>query len=117
MLISLPWPPKQSSPNGSQGNFYGKAAAGKKYRDTCLLECIAQKVPRMDGLLEVDIMFCAPNLRRYDLDNALAKAKRGLDAVAERIGVDDADWHKITLRRGAPIKGGRIFLTVKETTC
>jgi crossover junction endodeoxyribonuclease RusA len=115
MLISLPWPPKQSSPNGSQGNFYGKAAAGKKYRDTCLLECIAQKVQRMSGPVDVDVMFCPPSARRYDLDNALAKAKRGLDAVAERIGVDDADWHKITLRRGAPIKGGRIFLTVKET--
>ena len=46
MKLTLPWPPAKSSPNGPQGDFYGKAAAGKKYKNACLLECIAQKLPR-----------------------------------------------------------------------
>lgn len=113
-VITLPWPPKQSSPNGSQGDWRGKADAGRGYKNQCLLECIAQKVQRMKGPIEAHILFCPPSARRYDLDNALAKAKRGLDAVAERIGVDDADWHKITLQRGNKVARGQIVITLKE---
>ena len=112
--IQLPWPPAQSSPNGSQGNYQGKAAVGKKYKNECLLECIEQNVPKMRGPIEATVTFCAPTARRYDLDNALAKTKRGLDAVAYHIGVDDADWNKITLKRGPEITRGAVFVTLKE---
>ena len=115
-MIRLPWPPKQSSPNGPQGNYQGKAAAGKKYKNTCLLECIAQKVPKMKSVAVVEITFRPPSERRYDLDNALSKAKRGMDAVAERIGVDDADWQEYRLKRGPKEKGGAIYINIKETT-
>jgi crossover junction endodeoxyribonuclease RusA len=113
-IITLSWPPKQSSPNGSQGDYKGKARAGRDYRGQCLLECIAQRAARMSGPIEAHILFCPPRNGKFDLDNAYAKFKRGQDAVAERIGVDDADWHKITLQRGDKVARGQIVITLKE---
>ncbi|WP_212525871.1 hypothetical protein [Actibacterium sp. MT2.3-13A] len=111
--IRLPWPPSKASPNGSQGDFRGKAAAGKSYKAECIKECWAQKVRRIRALgVRVEIVFHPPTARAYDLDNALAKAKRGLDAVAEAIGVDDADWTEMRLVRGEKVKGGALVVNV-----
>lgn len=112
-VISLPWPPTKSSANGPQGDWRGKAAAGKKYKDACLLECIAQKVrPITAPMLRVDLTFHPPKNYRYDLDNMLARTKRGLDAVALKIGVDDADWPEIRLIRGHKVDGGAVVVHV-----
>ena len=111
--ICLPWPPAKSSPNGSQADFRGKARAGKSYKAQCIQECWAQKVRRIGaGSVKVEIVFHPPTARAYDLDNALAKAKRGLDAVSEAIGVDDANWTEIRLVRGEKVKGGAIVVHV-----
>ena len=115
MKLTLPWPPAKSSPNGPQGDFYGKAAAGKKYKNACLLECIAQKLPRkMSSVSCVTFTFHPPKAYRYDLDNALARMKRGLDAISDHIGVDDADWQEMRLKRGGKVKGGCVIVEIEE---
>lgn len=115
ILVRLPWPPSKLSANGSQGDFRGKAAAAKKYKAQCLLECIAQGVIRAEyASAHVEVTFHPPSLRRYDLDNALKKAKQGLDAIAERTGVDDADWQSMTLLRGYKVKRGAIVVHMRE---
>ena len=48
---------------------------------------------------------------RYDLDNLLGRAKQGLDAVSEAIGIDDSQWQEMTLRRG--VKGGQGSIVVE----
>lgn len=111
--IRLPWPPAKSSPNGSQGDFRGKASAGRSYKADCMKECWAQKVRRIGAAsVKVEVVFHPPTARPYDLDNALARAKRGLDAVAEAIGVDDADWTEMRLVRGENVKGGALVVNV-----
>jgi crossover junction endodeoxyribonuclease RusA len=113
-LIRLPWPPTKSSPNGSQGDFYGKASAGKSYKKQCAVECMAQGVrPILAGSVSVEVTFHPPTARAYDLDNMLARCKRGLDAVAEAIRVDDADWQAVDLRRGEKVKGGAVLVHVR----
>lgn len=113
-LIRLPWPPTKSSPNGPQGDFRGKAQAGKKYKSACAHACMAQGVRGMLGPVTVEVTFCPPTARAYDLDNALARIKRGLDAVSDAIGVDDADWLSMSLVRGDKVKGGAVLVHVKE---
>lgn len=115
-LIRLPWPPAKSSPNGSQGDYHGKAKAGAAYKLTCGQECMAQGVRRQtwDGA-DVSITFHPPTLRAYDLDNALAKCKRGLDAISEALGVDDADWLSMTLHRGDKVKGGCVMVDIHSS--
>lgn len=114
-LIGLPWPPAKSSPNGSQGDFRGKAAAGKRYKDACAWSCRAGMVrPLSASRVQVEVTFHAPPRgNQYDLDNIAARCKRGFDAVAEAIGIDDRRWVSLNLRRGEPIKGGAVLVHVK----
>lgn len=112
-LIRLPWPPTKTSKNGSQGDFRGKAKAAKDYKATCAKECWAQQVRRVEhDAVSVHVTFYPPRNYRFDLDNMLSRAKQGLDAVAEAIGVDDADWHEMHLSRGEKVKGGAVLIEV-----
>lgn len=115
-LIRLPWPPAKSSPNGSQGDFHGKARAGRSYKADCGWICKAQAVqpfgPSVGGV-HVEVTFHPPTAHAYDLDNMLARCKRGLDAVAEAIGVDDRDWLSMRLERGDKVKGGAVLVRVR----
>ena len=112
VTIRLPWPPAKNKLNGSQGDWRGKARAGRDYKAACAWECRAQMVDRVDAdALEITIVFCPPDNRRRDLDGCLAQMKRGLDAFAEAIGVDDGRWRSMTLERGLPMRGGAVFVT------
>lgn len=114
VLVRLPWPPAKSSPNGSQGDYRGKAAAGKKYKADCAKECWVQRVQKLNApAASVVVTFCPPSNRAYDLDNALARSKRGLDAVSEAVGVDDAKWTELRLKRGEKVAGGCVLVDLK----
>ena len=113
-MIRLPWPPAKSSANGSQGDYQGKARAGKSYKSQCAWECVAQRVPRnLTAVDSVSITLHPPRNGKYDLDNHLAKMKRGLDAVSEHIGVDDSLWQSMHLYRGKKVEGGCVVVVIK----
>ena len=115
--IKLPWPPQATSVNGSQGKWRAKAGAAKDYKKTCAKLCWANGAKPVDYPVHIDILFLQPaNVPRYDLDNTLARAKQGLDAVAEAIGVDDAEWRSMTLTRGPKGGDGGIMVTVRPYT-
>jgi crossover junction endodeoxyribonuclease RusA len=110
---TLPWPPKATSANGSQGKWRAKATAAKSYKDACAWLIRAAKVPPIDYAPIVIVTFCAPNrVSRYDLDNTLGRAKQGLDAMSEALGVDDGEWLEMRLRRGAKTRAGQIIVEV-----
>jgi crossover junction endodeoxyribonuclease RusA len=111
--LELPWPPAKLSPNGSHGNFYAKAAAAKKYRADSLILLRSQNVPKLfvDGPVHLSLTFCPPTKRLSDLDNLLARTKQGIDALAERLGVNDQCF-EYTLRRGDPVKAGKVLVAV-----
>lgn len=62
--------------------------------------------------IHLDLVFHPPSRRKYDLDNALASLKSGLDGVAEAWGVNDSRFRPITIDVGEPIKGGMVRLRV-----
>lgn len=113
VCVELPWPPIKSSPNGSQGDWRGKARAGRYYKRDCWAVIKAAGIAPMSASeVEVNIIFCPPDNRRRDLDGCLTRAKRGLDALSEAIGVDDSRWNVITLERGDKVRGGSVIVSV-----
>jgi len=112
--IILPWPPTATSANASgQGRWRAKSEAGAEYKKTCAWIIRAAGIkPIPKQPVSVRATF-NPTTRtgRYDLDNLLGRAKQGLDAVSEAIGIDDSEWHEMTLRRG--VKGGAGSIVVE----
>lgn len=116
--IVLPWPPAAMSPNASgQGEWRRKSGAARAYKSACAAICRekGRALPCLTGqvVTRVTLTFCPPSGRAYDLDNGLARVKQGLDAVAEAIGVDDAHWRSMALRRGERCKGGAVIVTIE----
>lgn len=110
-MITLPWPPKELSPN-ARVHFRAKAAAVKAYRETAYWAASANPLamPATGGIaLRFD--FHPPDKRRRDLDNMLASIKAGVDGIADAHEVDDQRFG-FWLSREAPCKGGKIVVSV-----
>lgn len=111
MLIVLPWPPKELSPN-SRLHWSKLAKAKSTYREACHWQAIEQGARKMSGKLHLSIEFVPPNRRGFDLDNLLARMKSGLDGLAGALGVDDRHW-SLTISRSEQI-GGMVRVTITE---
>lgn len=114
MRVDLPWPPSALKPNGAHGHWSAKGGTAKAYKNDCILTCRAAGLSRVDAdALHLTLRFCPPDKRRRDLDNMLASAKHGIDAVAHVIGVDDHRFG-FTIVRGEPVPHGRVEVTIAE---
>lgn len=104
MKITLPWPPAGLSPNARL--HWAKLAKLKKvYRTACAYQAMAQGVRQIKAKkLHINLIFIPPTRRAYDLDNALARMKSGLDGLADALGVDDSLW-SLTIQKGEGIGG------------
>lgn len=111
--VHLPWPPAELKPN-ARTHWARKAKAAARFKIDCRFAAMGAGMRALGWTgMHVDLTFHPPSARRGDLDNMLAAAKSGLDGVASACGVDDSAW-SITLRKGAPVKGGRIVLVASE---
>ena len=118
LVLRLPWPPATLSPNG-RVHWAEKARAAKKYRALCGWTASAEiarvgRPPIPSGArVLVDLTFYAPTLGRYDLDNALARMKSGLDGLADALWVDDSRF-RISFQKSPPeTKGGFVHVEVR----
>ena len=90
--ITLPWPPKELSPN-ARLHWAKLARAKKTYRETCYFVARQQKLAKIEAnRLDVHFVFYPPTRRRIDLDNCISRMKAGIDAMALIVGVDDSRW-------------------------
>ena len=90
--LILPWPPKELSPNARM-HWAALAKAKKAFRARCTWAAREQGArPIKADKLHLSLTFYAPTRRAYDLDNALARMKSGLDGLADVLGVDDKHW-------------------------
>ena len=102
--VTLPWPPKELSPN-ARVHWRVLAKAKKAYREACAWTAREQGARRIEpGKLNLSLVFYPPSRRAYDLDNALARMKSGLDGLADVLGVDDKHW-KLEIDRADEIGG------------
>jgi len=66
-----------------------------------------------DKSLHLTITFYAPKKnQRYDLDNALASIKAGLDGISAIVGVDDGQW-SLTIKKGGQV-GGMVKVLIER---
>lgn len=104
MIITLPWPPKELSPNMRQ-HFMALARAKKSFRTACAWQAKAQGARSMQAQrLAVNLTFFPPDRRHRDADNCLASMKSGLDGLADVLGVDDSKW-RVSFEMAAEIGG------------
>lgn len=104
MRILLPWPPTTLSPN-ARLHWAKLAKAKKAYREACAWQAIQQGAqPMQADKLHLTLTFVPPTRRQYDLDNALARIKAGLDGLADVLKVDDKHW-SLTIRKGEGVGG------------
>lgn len=110
--ITLPWPPSGLSPNAR--NHWAKTAKLKKqYRQSCAWSARSQGVrPMKANRLHLTLTFVPPTRRAYDLDNALARMKAGLDGLADALRVDDSKW-SLTIQKSEGETGGFVLVEVR----
>ncbi len=88
--VTLPWPPRELSPNW-RGHWAAKSKAVKSYRLACYV--LAKEAGlAFDGPGEVHlwITFNKPSRRAMDQDNMVASLKSGLDGLADALKIDDS---------------------------
>lgn len=110
--VTLPWPPRALSPN-TRSHWRVLADAKKVYRAACAWTAKEQGVRQIQAAkLHVSLVFYPPTRRAFDLDNALARMKSGLDGLADVLGVDDANW-SLSIAKAGEI-GGMVKVEIQE---
>lgn len=119
--LTLPWMPRELSPNG-RTHWHYKSRVAKSYRDSChflalqakwqSLPCVSAWQPGQKLRLEID--FYKPS-NRGDDDNLEAQFKSGRDGLSDAIGIDDK--HFVAYRRVAGVvKGGKVVARLSAET-
>jgi len=111
--VTLPWPDMVLSPN-ARGHWSIKAKAAAAAKTSTHWLAVSAGVRRLDlPRLTARFTFCPPSRRRFDLDNALARIKPHIDALASLTGVDDSLW-SMRLERGDPCKDGAVIVELSD---
>ena len=105
--LSLPWPPKELSPNYS-GHWAPQAAAKKKYRFAVRILAMQHPLPiPEEGPISLEIEFYQPDNRARDQDNMIASFKAGQDGLADAWKINDKRInckYKFSQQKGGMVK-------------
>lgn len=111
--MTLPWPPKELSPN-ARGHWSAKAKKAKAYRSACYLLTIQARIKAPAGRAVLALEFVPPDRRSRDDDNLVAAFKSGRDGIAEALGVDDRQFVTEFRMSADTYKGGCVRVTIRE---
>lgn len=118
LIIRLPWPPRDLSPNRARNVHWSrKADAVRKYRYAADMLTLSAIPPRLRGAfpakaeLPMTITFCPPDRRLRDRTNMEASFKAGFDGIADALGVDDR-YFVPTYKLGEPVQGGQVVVEI-----
>lgn len=116
MIVTMPWPPSELSPNVNR-HWRTKARLKAKQRSTWAWLAQEKKSELAGAVLAdavavyVGLIFNPPTKHKRDLDNCLASCKSGLDGLADALGVDDSRF-KLHLCFGDVVKFGAVQVQV-----
>ncbi|MES2295229.1 MAG: endodeoxyribonuclease RusA [Pseudomonadota bacterium] len=115
MKLTLPWPPKELSPN-ARIHFLAKSRVTKAYRETSywLADALwrsGRNPCASEGPITLAFTFHPPDRRRRDLDTMLSSVKAGIDGIADALGVNDVRF-EYALKRAEPVKNGRVVIVI-----
>jgi crossover junction endodeoxyribonuclease RusA len=103
-MLTLPWPPKELSPN-ARVHRLAKARVAKEYRMVCWALAKEARLTAPEGPVHLKLTFFPPTRQPRDLDNCLASIKSGLDGVADAMGINDRDFRPITIDLSSAVGG------------
>jgi crossover junction endodeoxyribonuclease RusA len=101
--LIFPWPASILKPN-VKSHWAKKAKAVKEYKEICFYLTKEANIPQY-AYTHMDLVFCPPNRRGFDLDNMLATMKSGIDGMCLALKIDDNCFKKITLEMTEDIGG------------
>lgn len=100
LQVELPWPSTSLSPNARvHWSTRWKHVRQYRFRSSVLTQEVigAATLPAwMRGQMDIRLEFCAPDRRKYDRDNLVARMKSGLDGIADALAIDDAQFRTLT---------------------
>jgi crossover junction endodeoxyribonuclease RusA len=115
VIVTLPWPHKDLSPN-SRKHWRGKAPIKAKAREDAAYAAfqamsggVREERIRFagDGPIPVDVYFYPPDRRHRDDDNMIGAMKAARDGLADALGVNDRRFRP-NYHFCEPVKPGRI---------
>lgn len=120
IVLTLPWPPAQLSPNARQ-HWARLAKFKKRYRAACAMEVAVQTTLRtrkalqnLPDKLDLELQFARPNRRSYDRDNLLARMKAGLDGLCDALHIDDSRFASVRVSvTDGVVAGGCVSVRIK----
>ena len=113
MIVTLPWPNRDLSPNVKKG-WRAKWRATKAAKLSAWVRVKSDSLHRSFAgadVLHVKITFHPPDRRARDEDNLVASCKAYLDGIAGAILVDDSRF-RLSHTVGDVCKGGAVIVTV-----
>ena len=100
MIVRLPFPPAELSPNRKNGKYWGSTITAKKSQREAAFYATKQAAVAFSaptGYIPLSLLFLTPDKRHRDLDNLLASAKSAIDGMAQAIGIDDSRFKPILI--------------------
>jgi crossover junction endodeoxyribonuclease RusA len=122
IAFTLPWPNAKLNPNRSKGVHWAATSNLRKAARTGawqLARVAASKSTWFDGVertgaIPLTVTFIQPDRRARDRDNLLAALKPSLDGVADALGVNDAQFDPVTIRREYGEKPGLVRIEIGQ---
>lgn len=111
--MTLPWPPKELSPN-ARVHWTKKSKAARRYREACFVRCRQARLRGLSGKARLVLEFVPPSRRRRDDDNLVAAFKSGRDGLADALGIDDCHFVTTFSVSDEVVKGGAVRVRVTE---
>lgn len=111
--ITLPWPPKELSPN-ARLHWAKVSKAKKSYREACYyiaLMSLQRGMFSETDVIGVHLKFYKPTRRAMDWDNLIARMKAGLDGMSDALKINDKQF-RLSMEVADEIGG---FVKVKIT--
>lgn len=112
MVISLPWPPSELSPN-ARVHWSVKAKHSKWYRTECHLLTLKAGIKAPAGKAVLSLEFVPPDRRARDDDNLIAAFKSGRDGIAAALGVDDRQFVTEFRMSAETTPGGCVLVSLR----
>ena len=126
ILIELPWPQSELSPNARVHRMVRAVAVKKARADAYALtkQALANAAPSvlMDlagiaasgGAVALWIDFYPPSRRHYDDDNLVAQFKSARDGIADALGINDRKFRSLPFLRSETHPGGKVVVRVTD---
>lgn len=112
MKLTLPWPPKELTPNAKRRTHWRRyQPITKAYREQCGWLARAAGAQSDGALRIVAVTFCPPDRRRRDDDGMISAFKAGRDGIADALGCDDHKFRP-TYAFAEPVKGGAVIVEI-----